>query len=172
MVSPGQGFGSREWWSVIDLDEAVDVLRHAADRGMVDAEPDITVRSPGCWVVCQLALEFVVAGRIRASPDWTLSDHLERLSHHRLSLRLDRGCRGGDQPSYRDLPADQQRVFRLLLLQPGGDITPAAAAALIGTDIDAAGRQLDQFASLLQRGARPVDVWSQDLLDWSLSGVA
>ena len=45
--------------------------------------------------------------------------------------------------SYRDLPPQQQRMFRRLGLQPGGDIDVYAAAALDATDLDTAQRNLD-----------------------------
>ena len=136
---------------VLSLDEAVSVLRHAADRGMVDVELKIAADIAELLGCLPLALE-LVASRIQVSPDWTLTDHLERLQHHRRSLRLDNSVEVAISLSYRDLPDDQRRAFRLLALHPGGDLTPPATAALTGADMDEAHRQLDQLtaASLLQ----------------------
>lgn len=136
---------------ILSLDEAVSVLRLAADRGMVHVESEIAADIAELLGRLPLALD-LVASRIQVSPDWTLADHIERLLHHRRSLRLDSGVEVAISLSYRDLPADQRRAFRLLALHPGGDLTPPAAAALTGTSVDEAHRQLDQLtaASLLQ----------------------
>jgi tetratricopeptide (TPR) repeat protein len=135
---------------VLTSDEAVGLLRDAT--GAVDAESGIAAKIAELLGHLPLALA-VVAGRIRADPEWTLADHLERLQHHGHSLRLDSGVEVAISLSYRDLPADQQRAFRLLALHPGADITPHAAAALTGTDLDEACRLLEQLtaASLMQR---------------------
>ncbi|WP_291415893.1 tetratricopeptide repeat protein [Actinophytocola sp.] len=134
---------------VLTSDEAVGMLREAI--GAVDAEPGIAAEVAELLGHLPLALA-VVASRIRADPEWTLADHLERLRHHRHSLRLDSGVEVAISLSYRDLPADQQRAFRLLALHPGAGVTPHAAAALTGTDLDEAHRLLDQLtaASLMQ----------------------
>ena len=47
------------------------------------------------------------------------------------------------QLSYRDLPADQQRLFRRLGLHPGTDIDAYAAAVLDDIPLNAARTQLD-----------------------------
>lgn len=137
---------------VLTRDEAVSVLRRALDDVTADPELNTIADLANLLGRLPLALELVV-NRIRASPDWTLTDHLERHRYHRSSLRLDNEVEAAITLSYRDLPADQQCAFRLLALHPGGDITPHAAAALIGTDLDAAGCRLEQLtaASLLQR---------------------
>ncbi len=48
--------------------------------------------------------------------------------------------------SYQDLTADTARMFRLLGLYPGADISVPAAAALTGCDVRGAGRLLDLLA--------------------------
>ncbi len=136
---------------VLTPDEAIGVLRKAVGAGPVDAEPAVAADIAELLGRLPLALG-LVASRIQGSPGWTLMDHLDRLQHHRRSLRLDGGVEIAISLSYRALPADQQRTFRLLALHPGNDITPAAAAALTGAAAAAAGRHLDQLtaASLLQ----------------------
>lgn len=136
---------------VLTHDEAVSVLRHASDDVMAEPELNIIADLAELLGRLPLALELVV-NRIRARPDWTLTDHLDRHRYHRHSLRLDNEVEAAITLSYRSLPADQQRAFRLLALHPGGNITPHAAAALIDTDLDAAGCHLEQLtaASLLQ----------------------
>ena len=135
---------------VLSLDDAVGVLRHAADRG-IHVELEIAARIAELLGCLPLALN-LIASRIQACPDWTSADHLERLQHHRSSLRLDSGVEVAISLSYRDLSADQRRAFRLLALHPGGDLTPSAAAALTGAEVAEAHRLLDQLtaASLLQ----------------------
>jgi tetratricopeptide (TPR) repeat protein len=138
---------------VLTPDEAVGVLRQATGPGPVDTETEAAVAADIVELLGRLPLALgLVASRIRDSSDWTLADHLDRLRHHRRSLRLDSGVEVAISLSYRELPTDQQRVFRLLALHPGNDITAPAAAALTGTDVDAAGRHLKQLtaASLLQ----------------------
>jgi len=136
---------------VLGADEAVDLLRRAAGDA-VDADPGTAAGIAALLGHLPLALD-LVAGRMRANPDWALSDHLERLRHHRRSLRLDTGVEVAISLSYRDLPPARQRAFRLLALHPGADLTPPAAAALTGVDLEQAREDLDQLAaaSLLQQ---------------------
>ncbi|HET9141145.1 ATP-binding protein [Actinophytocola sp.] len=135
---------------VLSLAEAITLLRRAG--GPVSAEPESAARIAGLLGYLPLALALVTS-RIRANPDWTLTDHLERLEHHQRSLRVDSGVEVAINLSYRDLAADQQRAFRLLALYPGIDVGPDAAAALIGTDEPTARRLLAALsaASLVQR---------------------
>ncbi|MFI9581991.1 AfsR/SARP family transcriptional regulator [Streptomyces sp. NPDC052236] len=83
----------------------------------------------------------------------------ELVDHQRRLELLDAG---GDERaavrtvfswSYRHLPADAARTFRLLGLHPGPDIDPYATAALTGTQPDQARRALELLsrAHLLQR---------------------
>ncbi|NUS65423.1 MAG: tetratricopeptide repeat protein [Saccharothrix sp.] len=136
---------------VLPEGEAVDLLRRAVGD-VVDAEPGVAAEIAAVLGHLPLALD-VVAGRVRADPDWTLTDHLERLRHHRRSLRLDTGVEVAISLSYRDLVPARQRAFRLLALHPGADFALPAAAALTGADPERAGDDLDHLvaASLLQR---------------------
>ena len=136
---------------VLSADEAVDLLRRAAGEA-IDTEPGVAVEIAALLGHLPLALD-LVAGRVRANPDWTLSDHLERLHHHRRSLRLDTGVELAISQSYRDLAPARRRAFRLLALHPGVDLTAPAAAALTGVDPEQARDDLDQLAaaSLLQQ---------------------
>lgn len=138
--------------NVLTPEEAVDLLRESG--GKVDAEPKHAASIAELVGYLPLALA-LVAGRIHANPEWTLTDHLERLLHHQQSLRIENGVEVSINLSYRGLTADQQRVFRLLALHPGSDVNSYAAAALIGIDLPRAHRLLDQLtaASLVQRPA-------------------
>lgn len=81
----------------------------------------------------------IAAARFRSNPIWTPADFAARLADeaHRL-LTLDDGERSISAAfslSYRDLPADQRRMFGLLSLHPGRDIAVHAAAALVGVGL-------------------------------------
>lgn len=136
---------------VLTAEESVDLLRRAAGD-VVDTEPGAAAEIAALLGHLPLALD-LVAARMRANPDWTLTDHLERLRHHRRSLRLDTGVEVAISLSYRDIPPARKRAFRLLALHPGADLTPPATAALTGADPDQARDDLDQLAaaSLLQQ---------------------
>jgi DNA-binding SARP family transcriptional activator/tetratricopeptide (TPR) repeat protein len=84
-----------------------------------------------------LPLAVRVAGaRLRHRPRWTVTDLVERLrtEQQRLSELVvdDRDVAAAFALSYRHLDADQQRVFRLLSVQPGVDVDVHTAAAITG----------------------------------------
>jgi tetratricopeptide (TPR) repeat protein len=132
---------------VMALDEAVDTLRRTANRVIGPEERDIAVEIVELLGRLPLAID-LVASRIRHNPDWTLIDHLERIQHHWHSLRLDRGVELAISLSYRALRPAQQRAFRLMALHSGSDVTPPAAAALLGTSVAEARAQLDELVSV------------------------
>ncbi|MCA2226131.1 tetratricopeptide repeat protein [Nonomuraea aurantiaca] len=76
----------------------------------------------------------IAATRLRHRPRWSVDHLAERLRDERRRLtelaRSERGVAAAFTLSYRQLTADQQRLFRLLGLHPGRDIDPYAAAAL------------------------------------------
>jgi tetratricopeptide (TPR) repeat protein len=136
---------------VLSADEAVDLLRRVAGD-VIDTEPDAAAEVAALLGHLPLALD-LVAGRMRANPDWAPADHLDRLHHHRRSLRLDTGVELAISQSYRDLAPARRRAFRLLSAHPGADLTPPAVAALTGVDPEQARDDLDHLAgaSLLQQ---------------------
>ncbi|MEU0089774.1 tetratricopeptide repeat protein [Kribbella sp. NPDC006257] len=93
----------------------------------------------------------LIAGRIGSSPEWTLTDHLDRLADRRRGLRLDDQIEVALAQSYKGLSADHRRLLRRLSLHPGEDWDAAAAAALTG--FPTAEAELEELAdrSLLQR---------------------
>jgi len=89
----------------------------------------------------------LTAGRLRSHPSWTARHLVEDLASSRGRLR---GFRADDRTvaaafdlSYRDLTADQQRLFRRLALHPGTHIDAYAAAALDDDDLDKTRDRLD-----------------------------
>ncbi|WP_165436414.1 AfsR/SARP family transcriptional regulator [Amycolatopsis suaedae] len=95
----------------------------------------------------------IAAADLAGEPGLRLDDYLARLSRHRALSTLT----SGDDPatavrtlfehSYARLPPAAQRLFRLLGLVPGADLTAAAAAALTGSS---PGRVLELLRTLVQ----------------------
>jgi tetratricopeptide (TPR) repeat protein/transcriptional regulator with XRE-family HTH domain len=89
----------------------------------------------------------MLARQLHHHPAWTVAglaadltatrDRLELLHTENLSVAA------AFDLSYADLSADQQRLFRRLGLHPGADIDAYAAAALDGTDLPTARRNLE-----------------------------
>ncbi|MBV9445874.1 MAG: tetratricopeptide repeat protein [Streptosporangiaceae bacterium] len=81
----------------------------------------------------------IAAARFRSNPTWMLCDFAARLADEAHRLRtLDDGERSVSAAfslSYRNLSADQRRMFGLLSLHPGRDIAIRAAAALAGAGL-------------------------------------
>ncbi|WP_328946748.1 tetratricopeptide repeat protein [Streptomyces sp. NBC_00250] len=78
----------------------------------------------------------IAAARLRHRPRWTVVYLADRLRDQRRRLAelatSERGVAAAFTLSYEQLTPDQQRMFRLLGLQPGRDISPEAAASLAG----------------------------------------
>lgn len=142
---------------VLPLDDAVALFRTVAGNGRLDAEPaELVEEVVGMCGQLPLAIR-IAAARLRDRPSWPLSRLAERLRNeqHRLAeLAIgDRSVAGTLALSYRDLPADQQRMFRYLGLHPGAEFDAYAAAALAGCPVEQAERCLENLldAHLLQR---------------------
>ncbi|GAA0951501.1 tetratricopeptide repeat protein [Kribbella koreensis] len=120
-------------------ESAVLIRRAAGDK--VDREPAAATRIAELVGHLPLALA-VLAGRIKAQPEWTLGDHLERLQEHTARLRLDNGVAASLSLSYQALPPAARRMLRLLALHPGRDFDAYAGAALAGAPIDQAREEL------------------------------
>ncbi|MFI1256442.1 AfsR/SARP family transcriptional regulator [Streptomyces netropsis] len=89
----------------------------------------------------------IAAARLHHRPRWTVAYLADRLRDQRRRLSelatSERGVAAAFTLSYEQLTPDQQRMFRLLGLQPGRDISPEAASAL--TDLP-----LEQAETLLE----------------------
>ena len=116
---------------VLKPDESVELLTRAV--GVVADQEAATV-SAIAELAGHLPLALsVLVGRIRASPGWTLADHLDRMSEHRNRLRLDDGVAVALALSYEALSPPGQELLRLLAQTPCEDLDLTAVAALIGT---------------------------------------
>lgn len=119
--------------------------RIATDPGSAAAITEVTGHLP-------LALS-LIAGRINATPDWTLADHLDRLTHRREHLRLEDSVQLAVGQSYDDLGARQRRLLRLAALHPGRDFDVYAMAAIASTELGPTADLLAELtaANLLQQ---------------------
>ena len=89
----------------------------------------------------------LAAGRLAHHPAWGISQFADQFTGARDRLAElsagDRAVAAAFEVSYRDLPADQQRLFRRLGLHPGTDFDAYAVAALDGIPLAAARARLD-----------------------------
>jgi tetratricopeptide (TPR) repeat protein len=138
---------------VFTADEAVEFLAQAAPQVLVGEDPEAAARIGLRCGHLPLALG-LVAGHMRVKPDWTLTDHADRLDERHQQRRLDTGVELALDLSYQHLPADRRRLLRLLALHPGQDFDAYAAAALVDTDLDTAHTHLQHLRHdhLLQPG--------------------
>jgi tetratricopeptide (TPR) repeat protein len=137
---------------VFTPDEAVAFLVGATPGVPAGPDRQAAARIARCCGQLPLALG-LVAGHIRGTPDWTLTDHADRLEERHRDRRLDTGVEIALDLSYRQLPPDRRRLLRLVALQPGQDLDLYAAAALADADVSATRTQLRQLCRdhLLQR---------------------
>ena len=150
------GLVARDGAARLELDvlpetDAIALLRQLIGI-RVDAEPEAAAALANLCARLPLALR--VAAELAVSrPSTTVAQLVAELAD-RDSL-LDHLDAGGDPHaavaavfswSYRHLPADAARVFRLFGLHPGRDADAFAVAALADTDLDAARRALDLLA--------------------------
>jgi DNA-binding SARP family transcriptional activator/tetratricopeptide (TPR) repeat protein len=141
----------------LPLAEAVGLLR-ALIGSRVDADPDAADTLAAQCARLPLALR-IAAELAAARPAAGLAELADELADHQQ--RLDLLDASGDPRtavravfswSYRHLDAAAARAFRLLSMHAGDDLDRYAAAALMGTAVDLAGRLVDQLsrAHLLQ----------------------
>jgi len=128
---------------VLSEAEAIDLLAAIAGAERVAAEPDAASRIASLCGGVPLALS-LAAARLRSRPAWRLADLAKRLGRglgeiaaggKDLSLVFDLSCRG--------LPDRARRVFLLLGLDPGSDVTVASVCALAGIGLDEAEQALE-----------------------------
>lgn len=118
-------------------DEAYDLLSTRLGKRRVAAEPEAVDALITSCARLPLALA-IVAARAATHPDFALADLAAELDASRTSLDPFSGSdattdlRAAFTWSYHQLDTDAQRLFRLLDLHPGPDITGPAAASLAG----------------------------------------
>ncbi|WP_329624940.1 tetratricopeptide repeat protein [Streptomyces sp. NBC_01255] len=91
----------------------------------------------------------IAAARLHHRPRWTVAYLADRLRDQRRRLAelatSERGVAAAFTLSYEQLTPDQQRMFRLLGLQPGRDVSAEAAAALADLSLDEAETLLEDL---------------------------
>jgi tetratricopeptide (TPR) repeat protein len=118
---------------VFTSDEALTFLGQAVPEVPLGEDGSAATRIAERCGYLPLALA-LVAGHIRRTPGWTLTEHADRLDERRRDRRLDSDVELALDVSYRHIPAERQRMLRLLALHPGQDFDAYAAAALAGSD--------------------------------------
>ncbi|MFI7700545.1 BTAD domain-containing putative transcriptional regulator [Nonomuraea sp. NPDC049480] len=133
---------------VLAPEEARDLLARRLGRERVETDTAATDEIIRLCARLPLALA-IAAGRAAASPSFPLAAPAADLRRVRDDIgalatadgRTD--LRAVLSRSYAILPADAARLFRLLAVHPGPDITRAAVASLAALDPPRAGRSLD-----------------------------
>jgi tetratricopeptide (TPR) repeat protein len=144
--------------------EALQYLAAAVPGVPAGTDPDAAARIARRCGHLPLALA-LAAGHTRARPGWTLTDHADWLDERHDARRLDSGVHLALDVSYRDLPAAERRLLRLLALHPGPDLDAYAAAALAGTGPDATAGRLRSLCDVhLLQPAGPARYALHDLV--------
>jgi tetratricopeptide (TPR) repeat protein len=147
---------------LLSPEEASALLRQSIGTERVDAEPDAAVQLAQQCAHLPLALR-IAADRVVTRPGVTLRSLVEELADERGRLDVlaadddqTTGLRAAFSWSYRALPPEAARVFRLLGLHAGPDISVPAVAALTGTTPAQVRGLLDVLTSahLLEETAR------------------
>ncbi|MCM6773894.1 tetratricopeptide repeat protein [Nocardia sp. CDC159] len=159
---------------VLDPDAAVSLFAFLARRGITgDTDAAAAERAAADRLVelCgYLPLAIVLlAGRLAHHAAWSITDLAERFTATTDRLAeldtSDRAVRAAFELSYRDLPVEQQTLFRQLGLHPGTEFDPGAVAALAAIPLDAARRHLDAlYTDHLLEETRPGRYRLHDLL--------
>jgi tetratricopeptide (TPR) repeat protein/transcriptional regulator with XRE-family HTH domain len=135
---------------VMSVDEARDVLKSRLGGDRIAAEPDAVAQIIKRCARLPLAL-CVAAARAALRPETPLTSVAADLAtHRRLAALAVHGdmladVRATFSWSYRNLSHGAQRLFRLLGLHPGVDISAPAAAGLVSMPEDQARLLLDEL---------------------------
>jgi tetratricopeptide (TPR) repeat protein len=153
---------SRMTLDVLSAEEALGLLRDTIGPGRVDAELQAAAELARRCAYLPLALR-IIAERISNSPHTSLADFavdLARADSQLDALHVDEDelsdVRAVFSWSYRALTENTARMFRLLGVHVGADISTAAAATVAGLTIARTRSLLDALtaAHLLQNPAR------------------
>jgi len=121
------------------------LVRLAGRAGLSPADPRVAEIVRLCGFL-PLAIG-MVARQLYHHPAWSVAGRAAELAAARDRLELmaaeNVSVAAAFDLSYGDLAGDQQRLFRRLGLHPGADVDAHAAAALDGTDLQAARRGLE-----------------------------
>jgi tetratricopeptide (TPR) repeat protein len=135
--------------------EALELLEKLIGIERVRAEAEAAKRIVKLCGYLPLAVR-IVGGTLRGRPHWTLNEYVGYLSDERWRLeRLrvgDLEVRASIALSYRELSAEDARLFRLLGLLRGADFASPAAAHLLGVEEERGREALERLveAQLLE----------------------
>lgn len=146
LVTSRRDLGGSERIDVFTPAEALEYLASAVPRIPVGSDPGAAARIARRCGHLPLALA-LVAGHMRAKPGWTLTDHADWLDERHDDRRLDSGVELALEVSYRNLPAGERELLRLIAQHPGQDFDVRAAAALAGTDLPTAEARMAELAA-------------------------
>jgi tetratricopeptide (TPR) repeat protein len=142
----GLGPAARFPVDVFSPDEALQYLAVAVPQIPAGSDPGAAARIAQRCGRLPLALA-LVAGHMRAKPGWTLTDHADWLDERHADRRLDSGVELALEVSYRNLPAGERELLRLVAQHPGQDFDVRAAAALAGTDLATAEARMAELTA-------------------------
>ncbi|MCQ4082488.1 NB-ARC domain-containing protein [Streptomyces sp. RB6PN25] len=134
----------------MDPSESVHLLRTVLGASRIDAEPDAAQALADLCAGLPLALR-IVAAQLSAHPDRTIAEHVCDLRDSDLLDELqvhgdpETAVAAAMELSYRTLPEDALRMFRLLALVPGPTVSRDAAAVLADVTPRAASRSLTRL---------------------------
>ncbi|MEY9845888.1 tetratricopeptide (TPR) repeat protein/transcriptional regulator with XRE-family HTH domain [Streptacidiphilus sp. BW17] len=147
---PGLDGAARLTLDVLEAEEASALLRRIIGDAIVDAEPDAAADVLDACAGLPLAIR-LAGSRLVARPDWSVRDLAGLLADENRRLNVlrveDRAVRATFAVSYRNLPPDQARAFRLLGSSPGPTTSLGAAAALLGLPMAETSRLLEDLAA-------------------------
>jgi DNA-binding SARP family transcriptional activator/tetratricopeptide (TPR) repeat protein len=144
------GLSGADWVDVdvFDTDKSVELLSKIVGSGRVRAEQDAAVELVQLCGGLPLALR-IAGARLASRPHWRIGGLVRRLAdearrldeftHRGLELRSNIGL------TYRALPLQAQRLFRLFALVQAPDFPGWTAAALLDTDLVTAGDLLESL---------------------------
>ncbi|MBV6698085.1 tetratricopeptide repeat protein [Kitasatospora aureofaciens] len=121
----------------LDHSEAAELVTKVVGGERLSADPESVSELGALCDGLPLALR-IAAARLAGKPHWTVRQLVDRLKdqHRRLDELSEgsRGVRAGFRLSYRGLPADVARMYRLLGLLNMPDFSAWAGAALLDID--------------------------------------
>ncbi|GLI02457.1 SARP family transcriptional regulator [Phytohabitans aurantiacus] len=149
-------------------DDARELLVAMLGQTRVAAELAAALELTRLCAYLPLALR-VAAASLATRPQWAITEYVDQLRGDPGMLQMDTesAVSAALELSYTRLLPAARRLFRLLALAPGPDITAEAAAALADVDTATASRTLEQLATahLVEEG-RPRRYGFHDLLRW------
>jgi tetratricopeptide (TPR) repeat protein len=162
--------GARTWiLDVLDVEQSLELLRKIVGIHRVDKDRQAALALVAVCGGLPLALQ-IVGAKLAARPDWSVSQVVDRLSDVRRRLAElgmgDLSVRASFHLSYRALPDQHARAFRLLALWPGADFHPWVCVVLLGLEPHIVQQILDDLvmAQLIEPGVTPGRYRMHDLL--------